>query len=416
MTLPSPAVTAWKRPSPTTSADTSAVSVSPPCLFPLCLSALSLGLRAAPCGLGRGARSSCAALMLLTDAGMQTIFSTRKKDWACVNWFLCLGRRRWQSRLCLRNASPRIISRSAVILSGWYHPLRTRRQTNKKARRRAGTQGGWGRERSCRSLPARIWCTRVSLPCARATSSPCPLIPCMVSPPLLIVLRVLPAFTRSLSLSCGPIEFLFLLLEKSFCVSIARGTGESTSCSSARTCKSLTGKLLGWQIKGRSSRKAIAVCVAEVEDIQRYGDTAGLPEGLLQKLLPGPITIVLKRLKSAPVCKSLTADLDTLALRVPGPDVWGMWKRPSGQGLSFCRAIASSVGAIALTSANPSNSSSSLSPQEFRPLWEQLAYVFDGGIPPFCSCFQRRCPLVEDMFVCFPLLSWGDCPAEKLGG
>jgi len=153
----------------------------------------------------------------------------------------------------------------------------------------------------------------------------------------------------------------------------------------------LTGKLLGWQIKGRSSRKAIAVCVAEVEDIQRYGDTAGLPEGLLQKL-------------------------DTLALRVPGPDVWGMWKRPSGQGLSFCRAIASSVGAIALTSANPSNSSSSLSPQEFRPLWEQLAYVFDGGIPPFCSCFQRRCPLVEDMFVCFPLLSWGDCPAEKLGG
>ena len=189
--------------------------------------------------------------------------------------------------------------------------------------------------------------------------------------------------------------------------------GESTPCSSARACESLTGKLLGWQIKGRSSRKAIAVCVAEVEDIQRYGDTAGLPEGLLQKLLPGPVTIVLKRLESAPVCNSLTPDLNTLVLRLPGPDVCGMWKRPSGQGLSFCRAIASSVGALALTSANPSNSSSSLSPQEFRPLWEQLAYVFDGGIPPFCSCFQRRCLLVEDMFVCFCCCLGGDCPAEK---
>ena len=85
--------------------------------------------------------------------------------------------------------------------------------------------------------------------------------------------------------------------------------------------------------------------------------------------------------------------------------------RSAGQGLSFCRAIASSVGALALTSANPSNSSSSLSPQEFRPLWEQLAYVFDGGIP-FCSCFQRRCLLVEDMFVCFCCCLGGDCPAE----
>jgi tRNA A37 threonylcarbamoyladenosine synthetase subunit TsaC/SUA5/YrdC len=155
--------------------------------------------------------------------------------------------------------------------------------------------------------------------------------------------------------------------------------------------------LLPWQIKGRSSSKAIAVCVAEVEQIQLYGDTLSLPKGLLHKLLPGPVTIVLKRLESAPVCQSLTADLDTLALRVPGPDVRGMWKRPSGQGLSFCRAIASSAGALALTSANPSNSSSSLSPQEFRPLWGQLAYVFDGGIlPSTLQPWQRAC-LLDDL-------------------
>ena len=133
-------------------------------------------------------------------------------------------------------------------------------------------------------------------------------------------------------------------------------------------------------IKGRAASKAIAVCLAEVGDVSKYGDTGGLPEGLLEALLPGPITLVLKRLPAAPVCDEVTAGLGTLALRVPGPDVNAMWKRPSGEGRSFCRALAAGTGALALTSANPSNSSSTVSTEEFRPLWPQLAYVFDGGV------------------------------------
>lgn len=138
--------------------------------------------------------------------------------------------------------------------------------------------------------------------------------------------------------------------------------------------------MVTWQIKKRSSSKAIAVCLGDVDDVGKFGDTRGLPDGLLAALLPGPITIVLTRLASAPVCQALTADLDTLALRVPGPDVNAMWKRASGQDQSFCRALAASAGALALTSANPSNSSSSISPEEFRSLWPETAYVFDGGL------------------------------------
>ena len=52
----------------------------------------------------------------------------------------------------------------------------------------------------------------------------------------------------------------------------------------------------------------------------------------------------------------------------------------SGEGVSFCRAVAEAVdGALALTSANPSQSSSCLSPHEFRDLWPHLAYVFEAG-------------------------------------
>ena len=52
----------------------------------------------------------------------------------------------------------------------------------------------------------------------------------------------------------------------------------------------------------------------------------------------------------------------------------------SGEGVSFCRAVAEAVdGALALTSANPSQSSSCLSPHEFRDLWRHLAYVFEAG-------------------------------------
>ena len=133
-------------------------------------------------------------------------------------------------------------------------------------------------------------------------------------------------------------------------------------------------------MNGRSRSKPIAVCLASVDEIGTFGDTAGLPAGLLEALLPGPMTILLKRMASAPVCEALTAGLDTLALRVPGADMNALWKRPSREGQSFCRAVAASGGPLALTSANPTKQSSCLSTEEFRGLWQEVAYVFDGGL------------------------------------
>lgn len=50
-----------------------------------------------------------------------------------------------------------------------------------------------------------------------------------------------------------------------------------------------------YEIKGRKQTSPLAICVADVSDIKRFAVTDSLPLGLLDNLLPGPVTVVLKR-------------------------------------------------------------------------------------------------------------------------
>jgi len=125
-----------------------------------------------------------------------------------------------------------------------------------------------------------------------------------------------------------------------------------------------------------------------------------LPHGLLHSLLPGPVTVVLKRgsdtrpfflvlsniylnlneaLSIQRIClhlgedsileRSLNPGLDSIGVRVPD--------------LDFIRSIARGAGsALALTSANLSGRPSSVSIRDFEDLWPHCSYVFDGGILP----------------------------------
>lgn len=61
-----------------------------------------------------------------------------------------------------------------------------------------------------------------------------------------------------------------------------------------------------YEIKGRKHTSPLAICVGDVEDINRFAVTDHLPYGLLNSLLPGPVTVVLKRglsLKYLKLCK-----------------------------------------------------------------------------------------------------------------
>ena len=51
-----------------------------------------------------------------------------------------------------------------------------------------------------------------------------------------------------------------------------------------------------YDIKGRVDAKPISICVAEVEDLGAWGEVdEGVTPGVLGDLLPGPVTILLRR-------------------------------------------------------------------------------------------------------------------------
>ena len=60
-------------------------------------------------------------------------------------------------------------------------------------------------------------------------------------------------------------------------------------------CSSLEAVNKIYEIKGRKHTSPLAICVGDVSEIKRFADTEHLPNGLLDSLLPGPVTVVLQR-------------------------------------------------------------------------------------------------------------------------
>eukprot|EP00244_Chara_vulgaris_P011349 TRINITY_DN5586_c0_g1_i2.p1 TRINITY_DN5586_c0_g1~~TRINITY_DN5586_c0_g1_i2.p1 ORF type:complete len:377 (+),score=32.36 TRINITY_DN5586_c0_g1_i2:180-1310(+) len=121
-----------------------------------------------------------------------------------------------------------------------------------------------------------------------------------------------------------------------------------------------------YEIKGRDLKNPLAICVGDVADISFYGDTRHLPDGLLPKLLPGPVTAILPRHTLSRLHPSLNPGVAGIGVRVPDT--------------AFIRDVARSFGgALALTSANASGGLSPVSVMEFESLWHHCARVFDAG-------------------------------------
>eukprot|EP00740_Mantoniella_antarctica_P011048 CAMPEP_0181392324 /NCGR_PEP_ID=MMETSP1106-20121128/26521_1 /TAXON_ID=81844 /ORGANISM="Mantoniella antarctica, Strain SL-175" /LENGTH=250 /DNA_ID=CAMNT_0023513421 /DNA_START=250 /DNA_END=1005 /DNA_ORIENTATION=+ len=136
--------------------------------------------------------------------------------------------------------------------------------------------------------------------------------------------------------------------------------GLAASACSANSIKRL------YAAKQRASEVPLAICVGDAEDVGKYAQVEHLSVGLLEDLLPGPITLLLHRKTSSELSATLNPGLSLLGIRVPDSD--------------FVRAVSREFGqAIALTSANQSGSPSTLDVQEFEGLWDKCGVVFDGG-------------------------------------
>ncbi|CAD7014647.1 unnamed protein product [Ceratitis capitata] len=121
-----------------------------------------------------------------------------------------------------------------------------------------------------------------------------------------------------------------------------------------------------YDIKGRESYKPVAICVKNLESFRRYGVSEHLNDTLLNRLLPGPVTIVIERSIHLSN-RFLNPGTTKIGIRIPM--------------FSFIKNLCSVLDdkPLALTSANRSAERSSLNINEFEPLWPKLGGIFDAG-------------------------------------
>jgi tRNA threonylcarbamoyl adenosine modification protein (Sua5/YciO/YrdC/YwlC family) len=118
-----------------------------------------------------------------------------------------------------------------------------------------------------------------------------------------------------------------------------------------------------YEIKGRDENKPIAICVAEVDDVYKWGQVT-IPRDLLVSLFPGPVTLCFNR--SPALNPELNPGVPVIGIRIPDH--------------SFIREVCRATQLpLALTSANISSSKSTLAIEEFTQLYGHLSAIFDGG-------------------------------------
>ncbi|XP_060039968.1 threonylcarbamoyl-AMP synthase isoform X4 [Erinaceus europaeus] len=123
-------------------------------------------------------------------------------------------------------------------------------------------------------------------------------------------------------------------------VAVPTDTLYGLACSAS--CSAALGAV--YRLKGRSQAKPLAVCLGRVADVYRYCHVQ-VPEGLLQDLLPGPVTLVMER--SEELHKDLNPFTPLVGIRIPDH--------------AFMQDLAHMFGGpLALTSANLSSQASSL--------------------------------------------------------
>lgn len=132
-------------------------------------------------------------------------------------------------------------------------------------------------------------------------------------------------------------------------------------------------------IKQRNEDKPVAICVGEVNDVQRWAHVNHLPDGILAALLPGPVTLVLK---CANKLDKSVSSYGKVGIRIPNYD--------------FIRVVANKLKCpLALTSANISSQPSAISVDEFQVLWDKVAAVFDGGCLGIDSSSRKGSTVVD---------------------
>ncbi|KER31058.1 hypothetical protein T265_02622 [Opisthorchis viverrini] len=185
----------------------------------------------------------------------------------------------------------------------------------------------------------------------------------------------------SLSEAAAQLPQIVQLLRSGAVVAVPTDTIYGVSCSVH--CEQAIKRI--HQLKGRPMNKPMAICLDEVDSIPYWCDTTGLPQGLLNSLLPGPVTLLLPKHSCDPLNAHLNPDAHLVGVRVTDHgfvrDLCATMGRLETNGFR-------SVGhPLVLTSANLSGNASALRIEEFSTIWPELDLIVDGG--PISTCAKE---------------------------
>ena len=80
-----------------------------------------------------------------------------------------------------------------------------------------------------------------------------------------------------------------------------------------------------YQMKERSLDKPVSVCVSNIDDIEKIAVVNGPIREIIQNILPGPYTFILKKKENIP--PQITAGTDRIGVRIPdNPICWELTK------------------------------------------------------------------------------------------
>ncbi|WP_287381835.1 L-threonylcarbamoyladenylate synthase [Methanobacterium sp.] len=118
-----------------------------------------------------------------------------------------------------------------------------------------------------------------------------------------------------------------------------------------------------YHMKGRSLNKPVSICLSTIEDIKNITYLDQYKEEIIQKILPGPYTLILNKKEIVP--SLITAGMNKIGVRIPDN--------------AICREISREFP-ITTTSANLSGHPSPKSaPEVQRELGDQPDIIIDSG-------------------------------------
>lgn len=117
-----------------------------------------------------------------------------------------------------------------------------------------------------------------------------------------------------------------------------------------------------FRVKGRSPHKPVSICISRVDEIPRFSRPSGDAMELMERILPGPYTVVLERNELIP--DVITGGSSRVGIRVPDDEI--------------CRRIAARFPVTA-TSANISGKPPSPRLDEIVRDLDAVDLVLDAG-------------------------------------